>query len=261
MIYDQTTVPQRYSKARALQPDVMALWIKEIQMMTGVNERSVILDLGCGTGRFSFPMAIHYGSTVIGVDPSGKMLSRAKSDSAGVHRRMRFAEGTAESIPVADESADVVFMSMAIHHVHDMKSAVNEIYRVLKKDGILLIRNYISESVSRIPYLSYFPTAMKLSEEMLPSMLDIQLWFAGRFELVSHKGIRQQSASDWGEYVRKIEQRAYSDLVQISDGDFLNGVNEMRSEDCGHTEPVFETVDLLALKKHDRHASPDADTR
>ncbi len=250
MLYDQTTVPERYGKARTLQPDVMGIWIQAIQLVTGVNESSVLLDLGCGTGRFSIPMAMHYGSTVIGIDPSVKMLSRAKSDSARTGRRVRFAKGAAEDIPVDDESVDLVFMSMAIHHVQDMQSAVSEIRRVLKDDGMLVIRNYISESLPGVPYLSYFPAAMKLSEEMLPSKSDIQTWFAGSFDLVSHKEIRQQSASDWDEYVRKIEQRAYSDLVQISDADFLNGINEMRRNKSGDGEPVLETVDLLALKKH-----------
>ena len=191
MIYDQTTVPRRYNKARTLQPDVMGVWIKEVQMMTRINEKSILLDLGCGTGRFSVPMAIHYGSTVIGIDPSDDMLSRAKSDSVRPGRRIRFAKGTAEDIPLDDESVDVVFMSMAIHHIQDMQSAVSEIARVLKGGGMLVIRNYITESLPLVPYLSFFSR----SDEVIREDVAIKVGYRGLVCRKFQLGIAQRDST------------------------------------------------------------------
>ena len=41
-------------------------------------EMSLVIDLGCGTGRFSELLAAHFSAQVIGIDPSLKMLDQAR---------------------------------------------------------------------------------------------------------------------------------------------------------------------------------------
>ena len=43
---------------------------------------SRIVDLGCGTGRYSEPLSVHFQADVIGIDPSEKMLEEARKKSS-----------------------------------------------------------------------------------------------------------------------------------------------------------------------------------
>ena len=44
-----------------------------------------------------------------------------------------------DNLTLFDESLDAVFINMALHHIKDAKKAINEMYRVLKKSGKLVI--------------------------------------------------------------------------------------------------------------------------
>src|SRR5688500_15562011 len=100
--YDDTDLPAGYDRARARSPAVMARWMDAIADRLDGEPPGTILDLGTGTGRFALPLAARFGTRVIGVDPSMKMLrqARAKADAAAVP----FLAGRAEHIPLADGS-------------------------------------------------------------------------------------------------------------------------------------------------------------
>ena len=78
---------------------------------------STILDLGCGTGRFSEGLANRFGARVVGIDPSEKMLDQARRKRQ--RNSIHYERGTAEAIPLADGTVDMIFMSMSFHHFRD----------------------------------------------------------------------------------------------------------------------------------------------
>jgi SAM-dependent methyltransferase len=61
---------------------------------------SLVIDLGCGTGRFSEVLAAHFGAHVIGVDPSEKMVDQARRKPATGN--VDYRQGTAEALPLPD---------------------------------------------------------------------------------------------------------------------------------------------------------------
>src|SRR5262245_50840146 len=89
-----------------------------------------ILDLGCGTGRFAFPLAARFSAPVIGVDPSAKMLAEGRRD-----RRVYFVQGQGEHLPLRDRAVDLVFTSMAYHHFTQPGVVAAECRRVLDAGG------------------------------------------------------------------------------------------------------------------------------
>ena len=101
----------------------MRLWLDAIARYAPAEEIRTIVDVGCGTGRFSAPLADEFDAQVIGVDPSPAMLAKARSKSA--HPRVQYREGSAESLPVADGAACLIYMSMAYHHLPDAALAHN----------------------------------------------------------------------------------------------------------------------------------------
>jgi SAM-dependent methyltransferase len=79
MDYDATTIPEEYDAGRSIPPERLRLWIETIANHLVGKTLVSILDLGCGTGRFSAALARRFSARVTAVDPSLKMLSRAKA--------------------------------------------------------------------------------------------------------------------------------------------------------------------------------------
>jgi SAM-dependent methyltransferase len=87
--------------------------------------RGRCLDLGCGTG-VAMPELIRLGWTVVGVDVSDAMLSRARAHGAELHR------ASAESLPFDNRSFDAA-VSLWLHtDVEDFPSILREAARVLR---------------------------------------------------------------------------------------------------------------------------------
>lgn len=98
-----------------------------------------ILDVGCGTGEFIFGLAKHLdGAQIHGVDLAYDMIKIAKSKSRDP-RKLKFKVGDVEHLPYNDNSFNVITCSHSFHHYPDKKKAVQEMHRVLKQDGHLMI--------------------------------------------------------------------------------------------------------------------------
>ena len=95
-------------------PETLRLWRNLLSVYVDQPEMSLVIDLGCGTERFSEILAAHFGVQVIGIDPSLKMLDQARrKPTIG---NVFYWQGSAEALPLRDGCADLVFMSMAYHH-------------------------------------------------------------------------------------------------------------------------------------------------
>ena len=96
-----------------------------------------LVDVGCGPG-VAARHARQIGAQVIGVDPAAVMLRVARlrwRSSAGLDWRL----GTAESLPVDDGWAHVVWSLATVHHWADVDRALDEARRVLAPGGRLLV--------------------------------------------------------------------------------------------------------------------------
>ncbi len=80
----------------------------------------------------------------VGIDPSVGMLEVAKKkvDFA------EFIEGKAQALPLEDESTDVISISYGIRNVVDRVEALEEFYRVLKPNGIVMILEFTKQERS-----------------------------------------------------------------------------------------------------------------
>jgi SAM-dependent methyltransferase len=98
-----------------------------------------MLELGCGVGRMTFPLANRFG-TVEAIDISGEMIQRAKELQARLGiANVRFQLGNGKDLrPYPDESMDFVFSFIVFQHIPEISIILNyvsEIGRVLKKGG------------------------------------------------------------------------------------------------------------------------------
>ncbi len=105
-----------------------------------------VLDLGCGGGVDTILAALMVGpsGSVVGVDLVPEMLARAQENAALLHlENIRFETASAESLPFAANSFDVVLSNGVFNLVVDKLQALREVWRVLKPGGRLQMADQI----------------------------------------------------------------------------------------------------------------------
>lgn len=105
----------------------------------GMDEREgPWLDLSCGPGSFSRAMAsASPGSRVVGLDIAKSMIEVATSRGRG-YDNLAFVRGDAHELPFLDNSLGGVNNSGALHVYDDPETVFNEIWRVLRSDGLFV---------------------------------------------------------------------------------------------------------------------------
>jgi ubiquinone/menaquinone biosynthesis C-methylase UbiE len=247
--YDQTTIPAEYDAGRGYAPAVLKSWLDTISSAVPPDHIDDILDLGCGTGRYSAALAAHFNARVVAVDPSDKMLSEARKKAT---EGVRFVRGSGEAMPLESATVDMVFMSMVFHHFSCPRRAAEECHRVLREDGFVCLRAGSTDRMDSYPYVPFFPRTPVLLANNLQSLETIETTFRGAgFQLVHQEVVNSEVAASWHAYADKTAHRADSILVQLTDQEFDEGLAALRTyaaaERSGH--PVIEPVDFLVFRR------------
>ena len=108
-----------------------------LALLSLLDERLVVGDLGCGTGQLSEALAPHVAQ-VIALDGSPEMLQAARHRLQG-HRNVDVREGALESMPIATAALDVAVASLVLHHQPEPGRVLAEMARVLKPGGRILV--------------------------------------------------------------------------------------------------------------------------
>ena len=96
---------------------------------------SLVLDAACGNGRF---LELTNNPSIIGLDLSLNLLNDAKKKGL----KNIFILGDLENLPFKDSVFDEVFTVRVLGHLPNIDNAINEISRVLKKNGRVVIMDY-----------------------------------------------------------------------------------------------------------------------
>ena len=249
MDYDQTTIPSAYDAGRGYAPEVLNFWLRTIAAPIANERLCDILDLGCGTGRYSAALAAYFRARVVGVDPSEKMLAEARRKSGD---DVAFLRGSGEAVPLPDATVDMVFISMVFHHFEDPRRAAEECHRVLRKAGVLCLRAAVMDRANAYPYVPFFPRTQSLLASNLPSLLFIETTFrAAGFHILHHRVVMSEVAANWSVYADKIACRADSILAQLTDSEFEEGLTSLRQHAAQQpsSQPVIEPVDFFIFRR------------
>lgn len=95
-----------------------------------------VLDMGCGSGRFTMGLSQFGPEKVTGVDLGEESIEHARetAQAAGINN-VEFVVGDFLDLPFESQTFDFVFCNGVIHHSTDMKKALSELHRVLKPDA------------------------------------------------------------------------------------------------------------------------------
>jgi ubiquinone/menaquinone biosynthesis C-methylase UbiE len=259
MNYDATDIAISYDRGRDHGPEFLDLWMNVVSAHVKDQRIKTILDLGCGTGRFTEALAVRFNAEVIGVDPSKTMLAQARSklpDSKGAishASRIRYEHGRGESIPLPDNSVDLIFMSMIFHHFENPTLVAKECRRVLRGDGeggTAFLRAGTRERISSYPYVDFFPASRPILEEVLSTKTFVREVFeAAGFRMAPSELVTQEIAPSYADYAEKLAAGADSVLASLSRRDFDAGMKALRAHAAhGDGQAVFEPIDVFVFR-------------
>ncbi|MEA2635907.1 MAG: hypothetical protein QOH92_2674 [Chloroflexota bacterium] len=121
-----------------------------------LQPEDLVVEVGCGTGRLTLPLAAVTPARVIGVDSEAKMLDVARAkDAAG---RVEWLRGSAYRLPVGDGEATLVLMVMVVHLLRQRVRAFAETRRVVRPAGMLSVWTFTPRHVEEFYLNAYFPS-------------------------------------------------------------------------------------------------------
>ncbi len=133
-IKDYDTISTQFSQTRKF------LWPEFAFFEKYLKPNQKILDLGCGNGRLS-SLILKKNCEYVGIDNSKGQINEAKK----LFPELEFKTGDLMKIPLPDENVDQIWTIASFHHLADKKSrerSLEEMKRVLKKDGIIIMTNW-----------------------------------------------------------------------------------------------------------------------
>jgi ubiquinone/menaquinone biosynthesis C-methylase UbiE len=108
-----------------------------------VGPGDTAVDLGCGPGFFTLPLAemVGDGGSVIAVDLQAAMLEKvnARAERRGLAARIRLHQCPADSLGLGGECADFALAFYVVHEVPSAERFLHEVHGVLKDGGRLLL--------------------------------------------------------------------------------------------------------------------------
>lgn len=187
-----------------------------------------VLEFGCGTGNYTKFINTFPNINIMGLDKSELMLKYFKENNPNVLCLI----GSDQHIPVPANSFDYVFMVDVIHHISDLSIFFKELYRVLKKDGIICICTENSEQLKEKYWISYFPSIIKIDEE--------RFWEINKIKKEANNQnlniLKETTVKDiivgpiTSFFMNQIRKRMMSVLQLIPDKEYLDGLNCMEQD-------------------------------
>jgi ubiquinone/menaquinone biosynthesis C-methylase UbiE len=109
-----------------------------IKRINELLNKGKILDIGCGTGAFSFRFE-KAGFEVVGLDLSYELIKIAKSIARKKKSNAKFIVGDAEKLPFDNDCFDICFCGAMLHHFTDFQNVIKEAKRVTKPKGFVIV--------------------------------------------------------------------------------------------------------------------------
>jgi SAM-dependent methyltransferase len=223
---DYSRIAEYYDKGRTAAGPIIELWTGLIAKYINKGRDTRLLDIGCGTGRFTLPIAKRFNCRITGADMSAEMLEKSKDkDRNGI---VQWEIQNIHEMTYGDESFDLIFMSNVIHHCDAPLKALCECYRVLEDKGVILIRYGAMEQIREDVTHVFFPETLALDEERTPSVDLIEKWMieAG-FSSVNTEEVEQKTFQTCEELIEAHTYKTTSVLSMISEDAYETGMERL----------------------------------
>ncbi|XP_068101481.1 putative methyltransferase DDB_G0268948 isoform X2 [Hyperolius riggenbachi] len=157
--------------------EIMAMILSYVAEKKGLPlPLSLAVDVGCGTGKSTLPLAPHFKS-VLGIDFSDSQINMARQCNAA--ENVSYTVASAEQMPLEDESVDLVNAGFAVHFF-DQDKFLSEAVRVMNKNGCLALH-----ACHPSMQVEYKNLSQDLTQVMHEAMANISKFDCNSFEHLS----------------------------------------------------------------------------
>lgn len=167
-----------YDAVAVLQREIADRLLERLDLLRSTP--NVVVDAGCGTGYCTRALKRRYPrAQVIGLDLSVTMLQVARG-RRGWWRRERLVCGDIESLPMASQSADMIFSNLTLQWCN-LPRAFGEFARVLRPGGVLMFTSFgpdtlkelraAWQSVDRSPHVHTFMDMHNVGDALVQARL------------------------------------------------------------------------------------------
>jgi len=206
-----------------------------------------ILDIGCGTGYLTNVIA-RSGATVIGIDNSLEMITKAKA----AYPQQEFKVQPGEEFHF-DEHFDAIFSNAALHWMLEKEKVIDCMYRNLKRTGRIVLEMGGKHNVEKII------TVLRdsLIKHGFSEKAEQQLWyFPSESEytaLLEKRGFKVTYASHFSRETKLVDtQNGIKDWIKMFGSAFLKGIDEAVVNDI--LTEVQDALHPLLFRDNDWYA-------
>jgi SAM-dependent methyltransferase len=252
--YDEPTAAA-YKAVREIPRDGLAEWREAVRRHLRPSPGMTLVDIGAGTGAFAAAFGDWFELNVLAVEPSDAMREQIPRTAS-----IQVLEGSANALPLADDSADAAWLSNVIQHIPDLGVAAHEIRRVLRPGAPVLIRAGMSHQGSPGRYdgvenVRWFPETAR-TVDTFPSVEETCRAFAAAgFHQDAHEQVRETQPSSLADFLDQVDtlRQADTTLRGLTEDEFLRGKERLRravrqAEDTATSETRSNSLDLLVLR-------------
>ncbi len=184
--YDEMAV--QYEQKTWFDQHILGVARQRNQLMSKAH--GTILDVACGTGM-NFPM-LPVNSEITAIDLSPRMLEIAKQKAQELHLNLHGLVMDAEKLEFPDQSFDTVTSALSTCTFPDPIQALQEIKRVCRKDGLILL---LEHGHSSMPWLANYQDRHVLKHYQQNAGCR---WNQDPLELVSAAGLKVLNSKRFG---------------------------------------------------------------
>lgn len=222
-----------YDETRGFPPGHASRVGAVIAQAGGLGADSRVLEIGIGTGRIALPLASHVGA-VYGVDLARPMLARLAAKRRD--EPVMPVEGNMLALPYPAQAFDAVVAVHVFHLVRRWRDVLDEVARVLRPGGLLLSGNRRSAHNTDPLETVLWDVWDAYSRELAPM---VGLDFGQSAESLAEAGwvpVGEPLTHEYRtsltprEFIRRIEQRIWSRLWQMTDEQIAQGAALVRAK-------------------------------
>ena len=206
---------------------LLNIFEKNNQSIDLIKNKSV-LDMGCGSGRFTIALAQLGAQMVTGIDlgKTGISIGRKISEKLNL-KNIKFLEGNVNSLPFENDSFDFVFSKGVLHHTGNLNKGLDEYHRVLKKGGNGFLYLYGSgglfwnsrikmREVMKLIPMNYANNILKFLGMPSKRYIFVDSWYVPIEEHVERKQLENYLTSQNYSKIEKVQHTGTDNLNSMS---------------------------------------------
>jgi SAM-dependent methyltransferase len=188
-----------------------------------------VLEVGCGTGYWLESVS-PYIDRAFGLDPSVEMLRHALNRKG----RISLMCGSAEFLPFAEHTFDLIYVVNALHHFGDKPGFIAQAHNLLKPRGTLAIIGLdVPSAIGHWVIYDYFPGALEYDQSRIPLWEQVESWIrqagfaAQQPRTIEHISYQKRGRTILDDHF--IQRHGTSQFMGLTDSQYQAGIDRIRA--------------------------------